>query len=445
MNYKLKKLFFLSGDIIVLHVALATTLFIRYRLIDQIAGISPFWRLHWFYFLGVFAIFLFVFYINNLYSLRQMASLKLFVNRTITSTITASLLAIVYFYAYPRIDIAPKTNLAIFAILSIIFFLIWRRFAYWLISSDTWQNKLAIIGYDEKIEDLVRNLETRPALGYRKVLVFKDAEDINNLEAKILSENIRLILINNQENSSAISQNELLRLLRHKVSFISYQDFYEELYAKIPVESIKESWFLDNFKEGEKNYFDSLKKLLDKVFASILLITTLPLWPIIAIIIKLDSQGKVFFSQARLGKNGKVFKLYKFRSMKEKDNDGSMTQQEDRRITKVGKFIRKTRIDELPQIINILKGEMSFIGPRPERPELATELSELVPFYNTRLLIKPGLSGWDQVSGKYHSPTPEDTLKKLQNDLYYIKHRSLYLDISIIFKTLNTVLGRRGR
>lgn len=445
MDYKLKKFFFLIGDIIVLHVALATTLFIRYRLIDNIDGISPFWRNHWFYFGGVFFIFILVFYINNLYSLRQMASARLFVKKTISSVIIASLLSIIYFYAYPRIDITPKTNLIIFTLLSIFFFLIWRRIAYWLISSDNWQNKLAVIGYDTRIEELIKSLENRPGLGYKSVIVFKESPELTELEASIKKDNIRLILINNNYSLKQELQETLFKLLQHRVSFISYEDFYEQIHAKVPVESINVNWFLDNLKEGEKNYFDALKNIFDKIFATILFIITLPFWPIIAIIIKLDSSGGIFFTQNRLGKNAKVFKLYKFRSMEGKNNDGGMTEKEDRRITKFGSFIRKTRIDEMPQLINILKGQMSFIGPRPERPELAKELSLLVPFYNTRLLIKPGLSGWDQVSGEYHSPTPEDTLKKLQNDLYYIKNRSLYLDISIIFKTLSTVLGRRGR
>jgi lipopolysaccharide/colanic/teichoic acid biosynthesis glycosyltransferase len=122
-----------------------------------------------------------------------------------------------------------------------------------------------------------------------------------------------------------------------------------------------------------------------------------------------------------------------------------MTAEHDDRITGTGNLLRQSRLDEIPQLLNIIKGEMSFIGPRPERPELSSELEEKVPFYTTRLLVKPGLTGWDQISGEYHSPSVEDTLKKLQNDLFYIKHRSVYLDFSIILKTVATVLGRRGR
>ena len=159
----------------------------------------------------------------------------------------------------------------------------------------------------------------------------------------------------------------------------------------------------------------------------------------------MGSRGPVLFKQARYGQNEKIFKILKFRTMRMNNNDGSPTTEGDKRITSFGNFLRKTRLDEIPQVINILKGEMSFIGPRPERPEIVAELERQIPFYKTRLLIKPGISGWDQVSGVYHSPSLEDTLEKLQYDLFYLKHRSLYLDLAITLKTIATVLGRGGR
>ena len=127
------------------------------------------------------------------------------------------------------------------------------------------------------------------------------------------------------------------------------------------------------------------------------------------------------------------------------NNDGSPTDKHDRRITKVGQFLRKTRLDEIPQVLNVISGDMSFIGPRPERPELVVELEKHIPFYKTRLLVKPGLTGWDQISGSYHSPSVQDTMEKLQHDLYYLKHRSLSLDLSITLKTLATVVFHEGR
>jgi exopolysaccharide biosynthesis polyprenyl glycosylphosphotransferase len=445
MNNKLKKIFFLLGDIFVLHLSLAITLFIRYRLIDGIDGISPYWRLHWLYFVGVFIIFLIIFYINNLYSLREMSSAKLFAKKTLKSVIVACILSALYFYLYPRIDIAPKTNLIIFALSSLTAFLVWRRLAYWLLSSKNWQNKLVILGYDDKIEALVAQLKNRPGLGYQSVMIFKDHSDLIDRQEELKNSSIRLVVLNDNIEMNQELQIVLLKMLEYKMSFLSYPDFYEQIHAKIPVEALKSDWFLDNLKEGEKNYFDAFKNLSDRVMATIFFVVSLVLWPFIIIIIKLESKGPVIFKQTRTGKNGKQFKLHKFRSMRVERNSGEMTKENDDRITRFGRFMRKTRLDEIPQLINIIKGNMSFIGPRPERPELIADLSKLIPFYNTRLIVKPGLTGWDQISGQYHSPSPEDTMAKLQNDLYYIKHRSLYLDLSIILKTIATVLARRGR
>ena len=230
-----------------------------------------------------------------------------------------------------------------------------------------------------------------------------------------------------------------------QVSVLSYPDFYQILTGKIPVEAIGANWFLDNLKEGGKNYFQAFKRMIDLLAAVFIFSVSFIFWPLIALAIKLESRGPIFFCQERLGRQGRRFTIIKFRTMRQENNNQELTTLGDKRITRLGNFLRKTRLDELPQTINIIKGEMSFIGPRPERPELVAELEEAIPFYNMRLIVKPGLTGWDQVSGEYHSPSKEDTLKKLQNDLFYIKNRSLFLDFVIFLKTIATVFGRGGR
>ena len=175
-------------------------------------------------------------------------------------------------------------------------------------------------------------------------------------------------------------------------------------------------------------------------------LTSLPLFPFIAAAVKLNSPGNVFYTQKRIGKGGQMFWLLKFRSMvQDAEKDGAKwAEKEDTRITKVGNFLRKSRLDELPQLWNVLKGEMSFIGPRPERPEFVRELEKQIPFYQTRHLIKPGLTGWAQINFPYGASV-EDAMEKLQYDLYYIKHRSLVLDFGVVLKTIKIVLSRGGR
>jgi lipopolysaccharide/colanic/teichoic acid biosynthesis glycosyltransferase len=188
-----------------------------------------------------------------------------------------------------------------------------------------------------------------------------------------------------------------------------------------------------------------VKRAVDIVMASLGMLILIPFWPLIALGIKIESKGPVLFKQVRLGHREKHFSIYKFRTMRNEQNDFAPTSVSDARITKLGNILRKTRLDELPQMINILKGDMSFIGPRPERPELAEGLSKVIPFYRQRHMVKPGVTGWDQVSGEYHSPSVEDTYKKLQYDLYYVRNLSPFLDVSIFFKTIMTVVARAGR
>jgi lipopolysaccharide/colanic/teichoic acid biosynthesis glycosyltransferase len=229
------------------------------------------------------------------------------------------------------------------------------------------------------------------------------------------------------------------------VGFQSLPLFYEKFTGKVPIAVINQMWFLENLSEGGRAIFDSVKRTADFVLALLFFFVSLLFWPLIGLIIKLDSRGPIIYKQIRVGRNGRLFNIYKFRSMKIENNDQSPTASGDKRITGFGNFLRKSRIDEIPQLINIIKGEMSFVGPRPERPELVADLEKLIPFYRERMLVKPGVTGWDQVSGEYHSPSYEDTLKKLQYDLFYIKNRSPYLDLSIILKTILTVISRSGR
>ncbi len=185
--------------------------------------------------------------------------------------------------------------------------------------------------------------------------------------------------------------------------------------------------------------------MLDIVLSAGLLTLSFPFWPLVALAIKIDSPGPVLFRQTRIGRLSQFFKIVKFRTMRVENNHMGPTLTNDSRVTPLGRFFRKTRVDEIPQLINVLVGDMSFVGPRPERPELAEDLEREIPYYRQRLLVKPGLTGWDQVSGEYHSPSKTDTFKKLQADLYYVKNFSLSLDGSIFFKTIFTVLRANGR
>jgi exopolysaccharide biosynthesis polyprenyl glycosylphosphotransferase len=220
--------------------------------------------------------------------------------------------------------------------------------------------------------------------------------------------------------------------------------FYEKISGKVLLENLRPSWIIFSRGFAITPLLGGLKRLADILLVSISLPLTALLMPVIAMLIKLDSRGSVFFTQQRVGQNGKLFTLVKFRSMRadaEVDTGPVFAGENDSRITRVGKLLRKTHLDELPQLLNVLRGDMSFVGPRPERPFFVDQLEKEIPYYTQRLSVKPGITGWAQVNYHYASTT-EDAIEKLQLELYYIKNMSLLLDLFIILKTVKiAVLG----
>lgn len=248
-----------------------------------------------------------------------------------------------------------------------------------------------------------------------------------------------------------LTKEEIREVLNLKLSGIevkSYSDYMLENEAKIDVEFIDEEWLLQayGFKILHSQIHTRIKRIFDLSMAIIIGVITLPIMAIAAIIVKLESPGPIIYSQERVGEHNKEFRVHKFRSMRnDAEKDGAKwAQKNDPRVTKFGNIMRKTRIDELPQLLNVIKGEMSFIGPRPERMVFIKELEKQIPYYNLRHMVKPGLTGWAQVMYPYGASV-EDARRKLEYDLYYIKHHSLYLDMVIMILTFKTVIFGKGR
>lgn len=242
---------------------------------------------------------------------------------------------------------------------------------------------------------------------------------------------------------------ELLNLsLSGRVAVEESARYYERLTGKIASELLRPSWLI--FSRGNRfsDFEYHVRRVLNAVLASIGLVLSLPLMLLTALAVKLDSRGPIFYVQERVGKNGRTFKIVKFRSMRvdAEDSSGPVWAEEgDPRITRVGRIIRKLRFDELPQFMNVIRGDMNFVGPRPERPMFVDQLNEIVPYYSQRHVVKPGLTGWAQIKYPYGASV-EDAIEKLRYDLYYIKNQSLLLDAGILFETIKIVLfGRGGR
>jgi sugar transferase (PEP-CTERM system associated) len=259
--------------------------------------------------------------------------------------------------------------------------------------------------------------------------------------------NVEEIVVSVQNRRGGFPIKELLDCKLQGMKVTDAATFFERETCQIRVDSLQPSWlvFGGGFDQSFARTF--MKRSFDLVCSIIILAMTFPLMLAAALCVWLEDRGPVFYAQERVGKDGKTFKVLKFRSMRTDAEKGGKPQwaaQDDPRVTRVGNFMRKTRIDELPQILNVFKGEMSFVGPRPERPFFVEQLIEVVPYYNVRHSIKPGITGWAQVRYGYGS-SAEDALQKLQYDLYYVKNNSLFLDFLILIDTLKVVLFRSGR
>jgi sugar transferase (PEP-CTERM system associated) len=261
-----------------------------------------------------------------------------------------------------------------------------------------------------------------------------------------MKQSVRKIVVALEENRGKLPLRELLRCKMEGLSVVDGVSFYESLTGNILVEDLKPSWliFSEGFKKPPVRMFS--KRIFGIIISFCGIIATLPISLLAVLCIKLESRGPVFYAQVRCGEKGKPFNLYKFRSMTanaEKETGAVWAQENDPRITKVGRIIRKLRIDEIPQMWNVLRGDMSFVGPRPERPEFVDELKEQLPFYEERMNVKPGITGWAQVRREYGSSI-EDALDKLRYDLYYIKNMNFFFDLKIMFETVKIILLGRG-
>ena len=262
----------------------------------------------------------------------------------------------------------------------------------------------------------------------------------------VKKEKVHRVIVAMPDRRGTIPMKELLELRMQGVKIEEAASWLEKISGKIEVGNLNPSWlvFNEGFRRGTP--FLLVRRAFSVIISLIGLILALPLIPLVMLAVRLDSKGPVFYTQTRVGKGGRLFKVVKFRTMRQDAESGTGAQwaaNNDPRITRVGKFLRTSRLDEIPQMWCVLKGDMAFVGPRPERPEFIEMLQEEIPFYFVRHMVRPGVTGWAQIKYKYGS-TVEDAREKLQYDLYYIKNASIGLDLVILFLTVKTVLLGRG-
>ena len=461
---KLKQFFLLIGDFFVFQLALPIMLLVRYKHLT-----AHDYNLHFIPFLIVSFLWLLGFYVAGLYDLR-LANEKLKFLRTYFEGVLANLLiSFGFFYLLPVFGIAPRVNLFLYVVSILLLDYLWRILFNSLIAKSLLKTKILYIGRVSDAVELVKITDFfMPVFNFKAVIgvdELRNENDVLNDDKNIINDlgvehylniddllviikkyDIDLLVIDYSLKDSIHWHDILYKSIFHSVSLLDRPSFEELVTSRVPIEHISRYWFLTHINENEKQIFESIKRVIDLFLSVPMALVVIVLYPIIALLIKLDSKGPVLYSQIRVGLRGREFRIFKFRTMKsdaEKNNQPQFAQKNDVRVTRVGRFLRRTRLDELPQVWNVLKGDMSLIGPRPERPEFVEQLTEKMPYYALRHLTRPGLSGWAQVQYIYASNF-EDNLKKLQYDLYYIKHRNLVLDLAIILKTIRIILKRMG-
>lgn len=435
---KLKVFLFFIADAVALYVGLFITLIIRYGADFY----EQFEDAHAIPFTIIFVLWILVFYIAGLYDLRRLRNNLDFLKTLFLCLAVNAAIAVLLFYLVPIFGIAPKTNLLIFIVVFAIIEVFWRRFLNRAMTFGDAPNKVLFIGTNNVGTEVKNTIKENPQLGYDiKAEMDEKAAYASSQEIRTIveREHINLIVISNQLKQEPKLVAVLYELFATGVTVSDIAAFYELIMRKVPLAEIQETWFLENI-AGEVRFYDSLKRASEFVGALLLGIILIPFEIIIALLVAITSRGPIIYRQVRVGEKGKDFVFYKFRTMRvdAEKNGAQWASKNDARTTPIGGILRASHLDELPQLWNILRGDISFVGPRPERPEFVKKLAERIPYYEARLFIKPGVTGWAQIHHRADL-TDADVAQKLQYDIYYLKNRSPILDWTIILKTLKSL------
>ncbi len=435
-----------GGDIFAFIAALWLMLFLRYGGLPD----SELFIQHFAPFSILFLVWILVFFIAGLYE-KHTIILKNRLPSLVLSALTVNtVIAIAFFYFIPYFGITPKTNLFIYLALSFALVMLWRIYGVPLFGSRRRQNAL-LIGSGAEMRELRDevNQNNRYSIQFISSIDLDTVDKIDFQEEvlkRVYAEGIQLIAIDLRSPKVAPVLPHLYNLIYSKIRFIDMYRIYEDIFDRVPLSLLQYNWFLENISLTPKFTYDFLKRLMDIVVSALLGVVSLIVYPFLYLAIKMDDHGPLFIFQERLGRNNKPIRIMKFRTM-QKDDAGNYENGNKNKVTRVGAFLRKSRIDELPQLWNVLRGDLSLIGPRPELPALVKVYEKEIPYYNIRHLIKPGLSGWAQIYHErhpHHSAAVTETREKLSYDLYYIKNRSFLTDLKILLHTIQVLVSRRG-
>jgi sugar transferase (PEP-CTERM system associated) len=443
------------GEGFLLWLALLGVAFLGSAPDERIASASLFARS-----LVVVAVIQLSLYYGQVYDLRALRSRTDLFLRLGRSILLAVLLLPSVYYLVPPVRLAPRL-LLLFLPLAVVVIFLWHALVYWAGGREALTDNVLILGTGHSAQQVAVELERRAPLGYRVVgFLGEHADEVGrsmmnppvvgttqDLLRVVPELSVSLIVVALDDRRGRLQVDDLLRCRMAGISVEDAPTFYERLTGKLLVSDLRPSWLVFSPGFHKPRLFLVSRRVLEFAVAAILLGALAPLLGLLALLIRLDSSGPAVFRQARVGQGGLVFELLKLRTMREDAEASSgpawTSPGGDRRITRVGRVLRSLRLDELPQLVNVLRGEMSFVGPRPERPHFVEQLRKVIPYYDERHNVPPGITGWAQVKFGYGS-TIEDAERKLQFDLYYIKNMSPFLDLAIVLDTIKVMLIGRG-
>ena len=403
----------------------------------------------------VTAVFIMCMYYGDLYDSLILTNRREVITRLLQVSGVGTLLLALVYSAYPKTRLGAK-NFALGLLLVLLLVWFWRELFLWLFRSKYLSERAVLLGDGRLANKLAQEIIGRPDFGLQLVGYVSASTDPkgdlpylgapNQLLEIIQDRGARHVVVAMSDQRGKLPMAELLSIKSQYARVQDGAEIYEKLTGKLPIESLRLSWLLFSPGFHTSRWLSAYKWVFSLLLSAFLLLLCFPVMLLIALAIHLDSPGPAIFRQKRVGRGGKTFTLYKFRSMFDgPGTDHRPAEKDDERITRVGRILRRTRLDELPQLYNILRGDMHFVGPRPFVPEQENELVTAIPFYNQRWNVKPGATGWAQVNRAYCA-TLEDNAEKLAYDLFYIKNMSVSLDLLILFKTVKILLlGRGGR
>ncbi len=434
MGFIFRKITLLVGDFVLLYFSLWLALLIGFWGNVDIALFLE----HAIPFSFLYFVWLVIFYVMDLYDLSLPPSSPSFLTRYVIALTLLFLTGVLFFYSTTLTEITPKTNLLTHVALFGFLAYVWRVLFFARISSLVpWHIGLLELG--EHGIELQESIGLLKQHGYECVVLLSQ----DNLSDQIKQHGLQVVVLPPMFLVSGDHLQGLYACLGTGVTFLDLSQAYELFARRIPLTTIDQQWFIRNVQERDSGISRRIKRLFDIVVASLVLLLTFPLLLLVALAIKIDGGEDIFYTQERIGKNRVPFLIKKFRTMRvdAEAHGAQWATKDDPRVTRVGNFLRRSHFDELPQMINVLKGELSLVGPRPERPMFVETLEREVPHYHVRHFVKPGFTGWAQIKFRY-ARSVTDSRRKFEYDLYYIKNRSLIFDFLILLKTAQLLFRR---